>query len=392
MFTKKIWQFFAPETAAAAAPPAAAATPAATPAAQPAAAEPTAGKGSDRAVAAEEFVNVEDLTPGSKEYRDWQKTGNVPKKGAAKPAAAAGQQDPELDELGEEETAELEDSPTSAAETAADAARTKPAVKREREDRYHKLVDNLQEKDRKIADLEARLNPKPAAETKPGAAQPAKEKPLPGMDDVDETTGKPKYTTIDDYLTARDEALTERLLGKLDQRTDQRQKERMSQEKAREINDQFRNRLEKAREKHADYDTVALNPNLRIPADSAMESIIVMSEYGPEITYMLGQDPAEAARIAKLDPIQQGREMFLLELLAGDFEARLAKDKRFSPKLTAKVKITAAGRPSAEIGGSGTLPADEVDQAAKDSDSDPHATRRYIDAANRRAIERRKGK
>lgn len=377
-------KFFAPVDAGASS---AAASTAASAAAAATTATQTPAEAAKPAV--QQDFDLENLSPNSKEYRDWQSTGKLPKKVSSEKAASTTAEEEELDES---ETAEDEDSPTSAAETAAEAqpANNRPQKGKRSEHRYHELVDLIQQKDRELAELR---KPKEAAESTAKAQPAAKEVPEPGMDDKDET-GKAKYPTMVEYMKARDAWLTEKLVGTIDQRTEQRQRERMSQEQAREVNDRFRNRLDKAREKYEDFDKVAMSKDLPIPHGSTMESAIVLSEHGAEMSYLLGKDPKEAARIAKLNPYEQAREMFLVELLAGGWES-LAKDPRFTPKITAapaKVKITAANRPAIEIGGAGQVLPDEEEQAAKESDSDPQAVRRYIDAANRRAIEKRKGR
>lgn len=73
-----------------------------------------------------------------------------------------------------------------------------------------------------------------------------------------------------------------------------------------------------ARAKWADYDAVTRNPN--VPITPAMADILKDSEYGPELAYHFGKNPAEAARLAPLSPVQLAREM-------GRLEARLTTAK-----------------------------------------------------------------
>ena len=84
-----------------------------------------------------------------------------------------------------------------------------------------------------------------------------------------------------------------------------------------EIDEAFQERLEEAKEKYADFDQVAYNPNL--PITDAMAETIRASEIGPELAYHLGSNPKEAERIAKLSPFLQAKEI-------GRIEAKLAAE------------------------------------------------------------------
>ena len=74
---------------------------------------------------------------------------------------------------------------------------------------------------------------------------------------------------------------------------------------------------ESARDKYADFEQVAYNPNL--PVTDVMAQTIQASEIGPEVIYFLGSNPKEAARISRLSPILQAREI-------GKIEANLASN------------------------------------------------------------------
>jgi hypothetical protein len=74
---------------------------------------------------------------------------------------------------------------------------------------------------------------------------------------------------------------------------------------------------ESARDKYTDFEQVAYNPNL--PVTDVMAQTIQASEIGPEVIYFLGSNPKEAARISRLSPILQAREI-------GKIEANLASN------------------------------------------------------------------
>lgn len=95
----------------------------------------------------------------------------------------------------------------------------------------------------------------------------------------------------------------------------------------------FSRRVAAARERVADFDAVALNPDL--PVTTAMAATIALSDRGPEIAYHLGCNRVLAERIAGLDPLSAAREL-------GHIEAQLtAPPKR---------AVTAAPPPLRSLG------------------------------------------
>lgn len=99
----------------------------------------------------------------------------------------------------------------------------------------------------------------------------------------------------------------------------------------------FSLREAEAKERYADYEAVARNPNVAITQD--MAEIIYDSPTGPELAYHLGKNPQEALRIAQMTPARQARELGLLE-------ARLSAPKdppKHPPRPVAPVGSQAAG-------------------------------------------------
>jgi len=74
----------------------------------------------------------------------------------------------------------------------------------------------------------------------------------------------------------------------------------------------YHEREEAAREKYVDFEQVAYNPNL--PITDVMAEIIRSSDAGPDLIYHLGQNPKEAARISKLPPFLQAKEIGAMEV------------------------------------------------------------------------------
>jgi len=84
-----------------------------------------------------------------------------------------------------------------------------------------------------------------------------------------------------------------------------------------EIMEAYAESEEKVRDKYDDFDQVARNPN--VPITEVMAEAIYASDVGPEVAYFLGSNIKEAARIAKLSPFMQAKEI-------GKIEAKLASD------------------------------------------------------------------
>lgn len=82
-----------------------------------------------------------------------------------------------------------------------------------------------------------------------------------------------------------------------------------------QVLEQYHEREEAAREKYDDFEQVAYNPTL--PVTDVMAETIRHSEIGPDVIYHLGKNPKEAARISKLPPFLQAKEI-------GKIEAKLA--------------------------------------------------------------------
>jgi hypothetical protein len=77
----------------------------------------------------------------------------------------------------------------------------------------------------------------------------------------------------------------------------------------------FEARVNDFKQSTRDFDQVARNPNLQITP--AMADAITESSAGPQVSYWLGQNPSEAARIASLPPIRQIAEIGRLEASLG---------------------------------------------------------------------------
>lgn len=118
------------------------------------------------------------------------------------------------------------------------------------------------------------------------------------------------------------------------------QRERQRQQDA--VVEAYFDREEQALGKYDDFKQVAYNPSLPITAE--MAETIRASDQGPDVLYHLGSNPAEAARIARLSPLLQAKEI-------GRIEAALAasppvKRTTSAPPPISPVTPTSNGTPA----------------------------------------------
>jgi hypothetical protein len=109
-----------------------------------------------------------------------------------------------------------------------------------------------------------------------------------------------QFATTDAYVDA---LATQRAQQLIEQQTLQRQQQ--------EFVSAYHDREEDARSKYDDFEQVAYNPKL--PITDVMAQSIQASDVGPDVAYYLGANPKEAARISKLAPFLQAKEIGRLE-------------------------------------------------------------------------------
>jgi len=306
--------------------------------------------------------------PSGAEYDAWRMSGKLPTpKDDAAPSGESETPDTETPETNAD---------TAAASAAATAAGKKGKTKEDTERRFRELSENFGAAQRRIAELERERTapPKPATTPAPQPAAAAITEPEPKIDDVD-AKGEPKYKTLNDYLAAARKWDRDTTLSEMEKRSYAKQQESARSEHLRVINESWKTKVEAARTKFADFDAVALNPDLKIIEGSVADAFVLDSEHGGEVLYHLGKNPAELEALSKLNPLRQARELFKIE-------AKFAK-----PAAAPAKKVTDAPRPPHEVNGGGRTAPDELEQAVKDGDEAA-----YFASANRRDVSRRKGK
>lgn len=167
------------------------------------------------------------------------------------------------------------------------------------------------------------------------AAEEAPKKPNPD-----------NYENYNDYV----EALTGWKVGEQIRRNQEeaakREREALRISEQQRIAEGFAKNVEIAKTKYADYED-AIEDATNAPCTSDMLNAMMESPQGAEVMYYLAKNPQEAARIAKLTPHGQAREI-------GRIEARLATP----PKAPEPRRITNTNEPPKTVSGAGVVERD----------------------------------
>lgn len=209
------------------------------------------------------------------------------------------------------------------------------AAKQQGKGGFQRRIDKLTEEryrlEGEVRALREQLAVKPA-----GSEQQATQEDKPPVDT--------EFDNWNDYLQASVRYEAKKLL-KAEKEADA---QRLEAEAQRKKMDTFFERANEARNRHADYDDVISNPNL--PVNAAMNEAILDSEFGPDMAYWLGTNPAKCIEIARMSPTAATREMLRLELqFAGKKQPSAATPQ---PKPTI---VSAAPKPISPVT-AGTVP------------------------------------
>jgi hypothetical protein len=336
-----------------------------------------------------------DFLPTDKHYR---LTGEMPKEEPrSDPAATEPQNKDKKDDTQQDPAVKKDDSASSGeSETAAasEAAQLQEKEKQAQqktaktsETRWQKLSrENKELRDRltkleqpRTTQRDTQQRPQPATEAAKTATTTTSK---PKIDDVDPKTGKAKYASYAEYEDAKDQWLQDEAVRKFQESSSKTQREQALQNAKQTIAREFGKKVEAAKGKYADFETVALNPDLPIKEGSPVDVFTLDSEVGTDVLYYLGQNPAELDRINKLNPVAQVRELTKIELKVATKPAAAAAAAATSAKPT-----TQAPRPPHQVSGKAAVTKDAVEKAVEDGDSET-----YIREQNARELARRRGK
>lgn len=280
-------------------------------------------------------IVVENFT--GKQRDNWLKQEHdFPSKKAAKEEKSPISKQVVVAETKEEEssTSETVEEP----ETAEKEAEPAPAVK-------------TQEAARKFSPAEARIKELLAESKVLKARLERLEKPAPQEPKAVAEKAEPKaedYETVDAYLKAlTDHRVSEAIKLDRQERAQEAQKAEF-EARQKETIDKWNNRTVEARKKHADYDEVALDPDLPIAEGSVLDHWVLESDLGAEVLYYYGQNPEELGKLNAMKPIAAAREIARVEF-------SILNPKEEAESKPAKAKVPQAPPPPSEVSTRGAM-------------------------------------
>jgi hypothetical protein len=269
----------------------------------------------------------------------------------------------------------------------------KPRDKKPREMTYKELRERVRALETENVQLKTpKIEPKEVVEPESEVKQPEKLRARPKSDDT--ADGKAKYATWEQY---EDDLLAwnqEKIFRELDERNAKLTQEQQIQTVNQTIEQSWKERVTKSREAHADFDEIALGedgPGKLIQPGSLVDEWLMDSEFGAELLYYFGKNPAELLKfeaVAGKTPTERRanarRALVKLE------DKLTATEEKPKPEIVKdEPRVTKTPKPSAEVGGRGnTLPDPVAAAIAGGSDAD---TGRYIEEMNRREVRQRFG-
>jgi len=196
----------------------------------------------------------------------------------------------------------------------------------------------------------------------------------PPKQEPPQQTGKPK---ADDFGTHAEfvEALADwKMEQKLRDRDQTQQKRELEREQTKTVQT-YQEKLKSFSEKNPDFQDVISEVD-HIPLSPSLRAILLNSENGPELSYLLAKNPQEFERISRLPPLDCAREV-------GKFEAKISSAK--STASTEERRITNAPRPIDPVGtgGKGSSPKSIFDASL---------SQREYEAIRKEQINKRKGR
>jgi hypothetical protein len=329
-------------------------------------------------------ISLADLTP--EQRQDWRKTGEFP---AAATEKKETKQDPpsKEDSATSQEEKDAAKSVTAAESDAASKQAGKPNAEQRKAELNNEIRDLIRKRDELKRETSGTRDGKQESQAAPEVKTPPEKKaeatPKPQRTDKDDK-GQWKFKTEEEFQDAREEWLRAELKRELAETSKQTAQEQ-EQQRAREvIQREQTKRVEAARKTYADFDDVALNPDLPLKAGSALDAFILDSPHGTDVLYHLGKNLAELERIqgkpvlnqdgsvkgftGGLTPVRQVAEFTKIE-------AQFSKDDGGNSKSSGAEKSdppappkTQAAKPPREVGGWGTQSEDPLYSAAEAKD------------------------
>ncbi len=142
----------------------------------------------------------------------------------------------------------------------------------------------------------------------------AREKPQEQKaEQVPEKPDPEKYETLDEYFNALADWKVNVALTVERQRVEEEHRKAQTAEAEKSARDQWNTRITEARTKHADFDAVALDPELPVADGSAIDWWVMNSDKGAEVLYYYGQHREELVKLNAMGPVAAARELARVE-------------------------------------------------------------------------------
>lgn len=174
------------------------------------------------------------------------------------------------------------------------------------DDEEHRVPKGVQKRidrlTREKYQLQARLEMLERSQQVPQQQQQAAQAPQPSQAPKLE-----QYASIEEYLDALADHKAAQKADKVFKEREASERQQRQQSEQAKLHDGYAKQTEQARNAYEDFDDVVENPDL--PITQAMAEAIMRSQNGADVAYYLGKNPAEAARLANLDPFSAAVEI-----------------------------------------------------------------------------------
>ena len=291
--------------------------------------------------------------------KDYRRTGILPEEKTdeeiiAEQDAASAAADGDSKEV----TAEDGESAPPKVEAAESATAQRQKTKETTAKRFQEILAEVKTLKEQLA---AAKTPAQAQQTAPPPVTEAKE---PQMAD---------FKTMGEYLNAvrkfdKDQAVT---MAKSE--WEKNQTALRQQEQAKSQADKWQAKVDPAKKKYADFESIALNPDLPVPVGSVTFAFLHDSDHGADVLYHLGSNPDKLAEINAMPPLKAARALYAIE-------SEVSKP----PSAPA---VSKAPPPPNQVSGKGTTSGSAVEKAIEDGDFEA-----YRKAENAKALARLKRK
>lgn len=312
----------------------------------------------EETVAAASSVATE--APKFTQYDSWDEEGNPTLSNPPKPSPKK--------EAAESATADT--SKETKTDDAADSAAKKPQEKSQKrrpdiEERFRQYTDRIDALERELAEAKKPKTQAESSTAKPEPAKPQYTRPKPTAEDKDKD-GKPKYGSYEDFV----EDLAD---WKAEQRIAAAQREQKAAQELQTLS----GKLEEARKRYENYDSVA-KPVLTelFKPNAAPQQVLNKLGRSPvmaDILYVIGGTEASKNDFLAACKDNPDKALDMVYLLEQEVVAELKKDKAKPAAEEKKEEAPASPKPRApkppsEVGGRGAVSEDALISAAKAND------------------------